>query len=184
MSVTKSLFISTDYFKEVTALNQNVDDVQVRAIILSSQRLYIEPVIGTDLFNAIVTKIQASSLTGDYQTLTNSWIAPALTWWSMVELVPNLAVDMSRGGVYRSQAENSSTATIQELNYLTGKYRARAEHFTNRLVDYLCSNSNLFPEYSTNSDEDLRPSRDKQYNSIWLGDTSETEYEKRTGQRY
>jgi len=184
MSQSKSLFISPDYLKELTALNANVDDVVIRANILNVQRMYIEPVLGTDLYDAIVSKISGAGLTGDYQTLVNKWCASAVAWYTMVELIPTIAVDIARGGVYRGNAENSSTASIQEINLLRDGYRNNAERFTDRLGDYLCSNSNLFPEYSTNSNEDLRPQNTSAFNGIWLGGNDETEYEKRTGQRY
>jgi hypothetical protein len=62
--------------------------------------------------------------------------------------------------------------------------RDRAEHFAGRLTDYLCSNSSLFPEYSTNSDEDIRPINSNTFHGISLDYTSKNKYEKETGQRY
>ena len=100
------------------------------------------------------------------------------------ELIPDVGVQVARGGVYRSNAENSQTASISELNYYQQKQRDRGEHFADRLTEYLCSNSSLFPEYSTNSDEDLRPIKSKAFHGISLDYTTPNAYEKRTGQRY
>ena len=43
-----------------------------------AQDRYILPVLGTDLNNVLITKIQGSSLAGDYLTLLQTYIQPAL----------------------------------------------------------------------------------------------------------
>ena len=185
MSVTKSMFISIGYLKETTPLNDNVDDSKIRTIILATQRMFIEPILGTDLYNKIAAEIIAGTLSGNYATLTNSWIAPCLGWYTFSELIPDVSVQVARGGVYRSNAENSSTASLSELNYYQQKQRDRGEHFGERLTDYLCSNSSLFPEYSTNSNEDLNPIRSKAFRGISLDNVNPNRYERLSGgQRY
>ena len=62
MSVTKSMFISIGYLKETTPLNDNVDDSKIRTIILATQRMFIEPILGTDLYNKISAEIIAGTL--------------------------------------------------------------------------------------------------------------------------
>lgn len=184
MSVANSLFISLGYLKEVTPLGNNVDDAKIRTIILATQRMFIEPILGSDLYNKISNDIAGAGLSGNYKTLTDTWIAPALAWYTFSELIPDVGVQVARGGVYRSNAENSTTASIAELNYYQQKQRDRGEHFALRLTDYLCSNSTLFPEFSTNSDEDLRPIKSNAFHGIGLDYVGKTTYEKRTGYRY
>ena len=184
MSITQNMVISLGFLKETTPLNDNVDDAKIRSVLLATQRMYIEPILGSDLYNRISSDIAGSSLTGNYKTLTDTWIAPCLAWYTYSELIPDVGVQVARGGVYRSNAENSQTATISELNYYQQKQRDRGEHFADRLTEYLCSNSSLFPEYSTNSDEDLRPIKSKAFHGISLDYTQPNAYEKKTGQRY
>ena len=184
MSIIQNMFISLGFLKETTPLNDNVDDAKIRSVLLATQRMYIEPILGSDLYNKISSDIAGSSLTGNYKTLTDTWIAPCLAWFTYSELIPDVGVQVARGGVYRSNAENSQTASISELNYYQQKQRDRGEHFADRLTEYLCSNSSLFPEYSTNSDEDLRPIKSKAFHGISLDYTTPNAYEKRTGQRY
>ena len=184
MSVTQNLFISLGYLKETTPLVDNVDDAKIRTVLIATQRMYIEPILGSDLYNKISSDIAGSSLTGNYATLVNTWVAPFLAWYTYSELIPDVGVQVARGGVYRSNAENSTTASISELNYYQQKQRDRGEHFAQRLTDYLCSNSSLFPEYSTNSDEDLRPINSKSFHGISLDYTTQNKYERETGQKY
>ena len=176
-------FITSDYIKTTCGINDSIDGKKVTATIIDVQRRYIEPILGTDLYNKIQSDIVASSLTGNYQTLTNEWIAPCLAWYVYMELIPEIAVRIDRGGVFRDQASNSVAASTGELNYLQQKQRDKAEFYGQRLTDYLCHNNDLFPEYTTNSDEDLRPIRDDNpFHGIDLGyGEPRTKYEKKTG---
>jgi len=163
-----SLFISSDYIKETTGMNDAISGKKLQASIIDVQRRYIEPILGTDLYNAINDKIAASTLTGNYQTLVNTWVAPVIAWYTYAVLIPEYAVRLDRGGVYRSQAENSSAASRTEVDYLQSKQFQKAEQYAQRLVDYLCNQSDLFPEYTTNSDEDLRPTKPNVFDTFGL----------------
>lgn len=165
-------FVSTDYIKEITAMNDAISGDKIRAVIVDVQRRYIEPILGTDLYDAINNKIVGSTLTGNYKTLVDKWISPCVSWYVYAELIPEYAVRLDRGGVYRSQAENSQAASKSELDYLQGKQFKKAEFYSQRLVEYLCNNSSLFPEYTSNSDEDLRPIKPSVFNVFGLDDTS------------
>ena len=112
MSITQNMFISLGFLKETTPLNDNVDDAKIRSVLLATQRMYIEPILGSDLYNKISNDIAGSSLTGNYKTLTDTWVAPCLAWYTYSELIPDVGVQVARGGVYRSNAENSQTASI------------------------------------------------------------------------
>lgn len=165
---TISLFVTTDYIKQTTGVNDSVGGDKMRSTIIDVQRRYIEPILGTDLFNSINTKIANSTLTGNYQTLVNDWIAPALCWYVYAELIPEIAVRLDRGGVFVNNAENAQAGTKSDRDYLQGKQLKKADWYAQRLVDYLCSNSTLFPEYSTNSDEDIYPIKPSPFNVFGL----------------
>lgn len=177
-----TLFCDIDYIKELTGINQSVDSAKFRAVIYSVQRLYIEPIIGTDLYNAIVTKIDGSTLTGNYQTLVNTWIAPCIAYYTYVDLMYDVGIPLDRGGVYRNSSVNTTTANLEEMNRLAQVQKKRAEFFSGRLVDYLCNNSTLFPEFTTNSDEDISPlNNPSPFDSMFLGDLGLTKYQRKTG---
>ena len=37
------------------------------------------------------------------------------------------------------------------------------------MIDYICNNSTLFPEYSTNTGSDVNPSKEAYFNGLYLG---------------
>ena len=72
------LFISENKLKDSTAIGGNVDMEFMLPYIKVAQKKYIETKLGTDLFEALQTKITAGSLTGAYQTLVDDYIQDAL----------------------------------------------------------------------------------------------------------
>jgi hypothetical protein len=47
------------------------------------------------------------------------------------------------------------------------KERNLAEYYTTRFIDHMSFNSNLYPEYENNSDDDIYPDKDSLFNG-WV----------------
>ena len=75
----------------------------------------------------------------------------------MQEYLPFAAYKIKSGGIFKGTSENAETVDKEDVDFLVGKEREHAEHYTRRFVDYICDNSTLFPEYLTNIDEDIAP---------------------------
>ena len=73
----------------------------------------------------------------------------------MVEYLPFSAYTIANKGVYKHTSENSTNVDKNEIDFLIEKQRDLAQHYTQRFIDYICANSNDFPEYSqaTNNGE-------------------------------
>jgi len=185
MAVEKAYFVTAEYIKETVSINENADDNKLLKLLLTCQNIYIEPILGTDLFDAIVSKIIAGTLTGNYKTLVNDKIAPCLAYFVFYEFIVENSYSVARGGVFKNTASNSQTANTDELTFLSQRQLDRAEHYMERLSDYLCNNSELFPEYSSNSDDDIRPIHSKSFHGIGLDIVTPNDYEKLSkGERY
>ena len=50
-----------------------------------------------------------------------------------------------------------------DVDSLVSQERDFAVYYSNRLVDYLCNNSTLFPEYSSNTNSDVNPATDNNF---------------------
>ena len=151
------LFVNPDYMKRITQLNGGVEDaVMVPAIILAQDK-YIQQYLGTDLLEKLKSDISASGVTGDYETLLDSYVRKATVWWSMVEMLPNLYVKLDNGGLVIRTAENTAAIGEDDLHREIENARQNAQFYTTRLVEYLCNNSSLFPEYKSNTGPDMSP---------------------------
>ena len=87
--------------------------------------------------------------------------------WAMVEYLPFAAYTIANKGVYKHGSENGETIDKSEVDYLVEKQRDIAEHYTQRFIDYMCFNSATYPEYNTNSNGDVNPSKDNFF-SGWV----------------
>ncbi len=114
--------IDEGYLKRRSIVDQNVDFTLMKPIILEQQRLKIYPVLGTDLYNRIIADIDASTLTGDYLTLVNTYIAPALKNWVLSEIPDFLTYKFRNTGINKQSNETGSPIDIGEVNRLMDKF--------------------------------------------------------------
>lgn len=169
---TQTLYISENRLKESTTINQNVDTELLVPNIKISQDKYILTKLGSDLDNKLQTLIQDGEL-GDsgnenYKILVNTYIQPALVQWTFYESIVFLGFKFQNKDIMRKNSETGTPASLDDIKFLRQEVRNTAEWYTERLVDYLCHNNDLFPEYSTNTNEDVRPSRKNYFNGMNL----------------
>tara|TARA_R110000824_G_scaffold81644_1_gene205158 strand:+ start:2202 stop:2702 length:501 start_codon:yes stop_codon:yes gene_type:complete len=151
------LFISEDKLKSSSSINGAVDTNLLLPYMKIAQDKNIHIMLGTDLYDKLMADIAAGSLSGNYATLVNDYIQDTLVHYTVAEALPFLGYKLANGNVFRMDAENGTAATNQELNYLVERAKETAQFYGQRLVDYLCNNTDLFPEYSTNSGADICP---------------------------
>jgi hypothetical protein len=159
-----ALFISRTDLVKNTIIDGNVDTDKFIQFIKISQEIHITSYLGSKLYDKISADIVANSLAGDYLDLVNDYIQPMLIHYAMVEYLPFAAYQIKNGGVTKHQSENSTTVSKGEIDFLIQKQRDYSEYYTRRFVDYICFNSDKFPEYLNNVDSDIYPEKDS--NSI------------------
>lgn len=154
-----ALFITREDIVRNTALNGSVDTDKFIQFIKIAQEIHLLNFMGTDLYDKISADIIAGTLAGDYLSLTNNYLQPMLIHWAMVEYMPFAAYTIANGGVYKHTSESSVTVDKDEVDFLIEKERKLADHYTDRFVNYMCYNDTLFPEYSTNTEDDQSPEK-------------------------
>lgn len=165
--MAEALLITRTDLVKFTAMNGNVDTDKFIQYIKIAQDIHIQGYLGTDLLQKIQADIVASTLSGDYLTLVETYIKPMLIHWAMVEYMPFAAYTIANKGVYKHSSENSENVDKIEVDFLIEKERKIAEHYTQRFIDYICFNQSKFPEYNTNSNGDMYPNTDTNF-SGWV----------------
>ena len=125
-----------------------------------AQQVEVQNLLGTDLYNKISADIIADTLSGDYLNLVNNYVQPTLIWFAQMTYIPFAAYQIKSGGVFKHSSETAQNVDKNEVDYLVAKAREYANYYSTRMVDYLCFNDNLFPEYNTNTNEDISPDTD------------------------
>ena len=177
MITSEVLFVNTAYMKRITQLSGAVDDSYIAPAILLGQDKYTQVYLGTKLFNKLKDDIRTGSLTGDYVTLMDDHVRKVTCWWAMVELIPNLYVQLSNGGLVIRTAENTAAINSDDLRREVERARNNAQFYTHQMYRYLTYNAAKYPEY-TRSDASEIPAEHARYTQNGYSITGMVPYEK------
>jgi hypothetical protein len=155
-----ALFINRTDLVKNSIIDGNTDTDKFIQFIKIAQQIDIQNLLGTDLYNKISADIVAGSLAGNYLSLVNTYVQPTLIWFAQMNYIPFAAYQIKNGGVFKHSSETAQNVDKNEVDYLVAKAREYANYYSTRLVDYLSFNDNLFPEYNSNTNEDIDPDTD------------------------
>ena len=156
----KALFISKDDLVSQTPLSANIDFDKVQHFITIAQDIHIHQMLGSKLYDRLQDDVVGGTLTGDYRHLVYEYVKPTLVQFSFMEYLPFSQYTISNKGVFKHTSENAALPTDKEVDAMRDAARDIAQYYSKRLVEYLRHNDNLFLEYNTNTNEDVRPSKD------------------------
>ena len=162
-----ALFINRTDLVKNSILDGNVDTDKFIQFIKVAQQIDIQNLLGTDLYNKISADIIAGNLSGNYLLLVNTYVQPTLIWFAQMNYIPFAAYQIKNGGVFKHSSETAQNVDKNEVDYLVSKAREYANYYSTRLVDYLSFHNDLFPEYNSNTDEDISPDTDTVFNG-WV----------------
>lgn len=159
-----ALFITTTDLKRNTIVNGNVQIDYFIQFIKIAQQIHLQNYLGGKLYDKISDLIISGDIdlpaNSNYKSLISDYLKDMLIHYAMVDYLPFGAYSLSNGGVFKYQAENTVTATKEEVDSLIEKHRGFAQFYTRRFIDYMTFNNDLFPEYNQNQNEDMYPDRD------------------------
>lgn len=168
------LLIDENILKERTAIHGNIDPKLLYPEIKAAQDMYIEPILGSALFNKIINEVDAATITGTYKSLLDDYIIDALCWYVVSALPDAISYQFWNKGVVRKQGDSTELPSMSELLDISNKYRNRAEWYGERLNKYLkaYASTTVLPEYLSGNDQisDIQPEGNSYSMPIWLGD--------------
>lgn len=170
-----ALMVSEQFIKDTTIIDENVDMKLLRDTIELCQEKYILPILGTALYNEVVTEILAGSVSANNTTLLDTYIQKCLKWWLQYEGVDILTYKFTNKSIVTKSSENSQPIDTEEVRRLMEKWRTNAEMYSQRVTDYLIANNTTYPlYYSPGSTSDtIYPKKNSYTTSIWLGGSSD-----------
>lgn len=167
--MARQLFISEDFLKDNTPIDENVDMKQINPTIWQCQIQYIQNVLGTKLYDKILADIEADTLAGVYLTLVDDYCADALVYWVMYEVQIPLLFKFRDKNVSKKSSDNAFPISTKELSRIENRYKDKAEFFTKRIALFLCENETDFPEFNTEDQiDEVRPHGGQATVSVFL----------------
>jgi len=165
------LFINRTDLVRNSILDGNVDTDKFIQFIKISQQINIQNYLGSKLYDKFTTIIGNGDIDtapfADYKLLLQDFIQPTLIWFAQVDYLPFAAYQVKNGGVFKHTSENAETVSKTEVDYLVEKARTHGEWYARRFIDHMCFNQSKFPEYTTNTNDDIYPSYDATFNG-WV----------------
>ena len=137
-----------------------MDWKKLESTIIMVQDIYIQKILGTQLYNDLKTKIIANPTLSTYpneKALINDYIAKALCWYVKMEASPDFKFAYQNKGIQVKGSADSSSADIADVKYLMDKWRIHAERYAQLVTDYLIENTTTFPKYLETSNTGMNP---------------------------
>ncbi|QDP58506.1 MAG: hypothetical protein Unbinned175contig1000_2 [Prokaryotic dsDNA virus sp.] len=161
-----TLLISEAKLKRFTDINNNLDVDLISSVIREAQIIHITRLLGSKLYDKLISDVDSDSLAGDYKTLVDDYVQDSLLYWAYYESLETIYLRPRNAGLVKpTGGENNIDADIALYDKKRQSVKNKAEYFSERLVDYLCFNSTLFPEYGTETNDDIFPDTDTQFKS-------------------
>lgn len=144
--MTNILFISEDYIKTNSGLNDNVFGKNLLPAIREAQDLYLQQIIGSTLYEKLIQLID-DELIGEtenalYKDLLDNEIRPYLLYETLVQLIPVINAKLVNFGSMQSNDEHLVNLSQGDVVVLTGHYQNNADFYARRLQEYILNNCN------------------------------------------
>ncbi len=161
-----TLLISEAKLKRFTDINNALDPDLLSSIIREAQIIHITRLLGTPLYDKILSDVDNNTLTGNYLTLVNDYVQDSLLYWAYYESLESIYLRPRNAGLVKpTGGENNIDADIALYDKKRQSTKNKAEYFSERLVDYLCFNNSLYPEYNQAVNDDIFPDQGVQFKS-------------------
>lgn len=141
------LFITEETFKSRTGASNSIDGKQLFPMIKVAGDIYIQPVLGSNLYKRLQTGVQLDNLNVYEKTLINDYMTDALIWYTMSMLPMVMGYQLFSKGFLQKTSEESNTPSRGDLELLEQKYKSMAEFYNTRMISYLKENYTLYSEY-------------------------------------
>lgn len=174
------LLISVDILKERTDIHGNIDPKLIYPHIKFVQDAYIKKVLGTALYDKLLTIIENGTIaTGgntDYKLLLDEYIIDAMVWYCKSEMSVDISFQMWNKGVVRKQGQDTDLPTMSELVDISNRYKSKGEYYADKIKLFLIDQSSRlqkYPEYTHpgSTVDTVTPEMRNFTSPVWLGDT-------------
>lgn len=147
------LFIQPNEITQTTVLGGNVDIDKYQFCVINAQVSVIEPLLGTLLYDKIISEITNETLTGFYATLYNDYIKPITKNEAIAEYIEISSYVLNNGGLFKHSPQDAEIVDKDEAQYLSSKYHSLAQMYVQRFDKWICINGSELPEYKRHQDE-------------------------------
>jgi len=147
--MTTTFLISEAKVRSFTSLNNAVDSELIKNNIRTAQDYWLQNIIGTILYDRLLSDVDAGTLTGDYKGLVDNYIQDFLLYSTYYETLEDIYLRPRNNGLLRPNGgENSDPVERDLYDMKRQSLRNKMDYYGQRLTEYILDQDNLFPELS------------------------------------
>ena len=88
-TMSRVKFISVDYLKRFTDIEDNVDDDKLVPFIYEAQDIHIQGALGSTFYDRLKQGVIDNDLNADETKLLTDFIQPCVNWWALYYIIPH-----------------------------------------------------------------------------------------------
>jgi len=145
-----TLLISIEDIKAVTSISDNIDVSMLEPFLATSQDMYIRPVVGDALMDAMIASVATGGTT--YQSLIDNYVLKALAYSTWFSAAPFLHMKTQKKGIVLQSADDSTNISLDEWSVYSQRIENNMTFYLRRVKDYLdtAAAKALYPLYASN----------------------------------
>jgi hypothetical protein len=156
-------FISTDYLKQNTPIESNVDDHKLVPFITQAEQTYLQQSIGETGLNALKDGVVNNTLTPDEQTFIRNFVQPLVAQYTFYLALPFIAYKSTNKSLSKEASEYSQPVDLTELQYIRNNVKDVAEFYQRRMVKWLLDYPGTFWWFDNPNSRDNLPKSPQAY---------------------
>lgn len=150
--MTTTFLISEAKLREYTDIDNNVDTALIKNGIRESQDIELQRLLGTLLYDKLLSDVDAGTLTGNYQTLVDDYVQDFLIYAAHWYILDSIYLRSRNNGLLTPNGgENSDSVDRTLYNVKRQSVKNKMEYYADGLKDYLIEEEALFPELTQNT---------------------------------
>jgi len=165
--MTTTFLISEAKLRQFTDINNNVDTELIKNAIRESQDIGLQRIIGTALYDKLLSDVDSSSLSGVYKTLVDDYIQDYLLYAAYYYALDSIYLRSRNNGLLQPNGgENSDSVDRSLYNMKRQSVENKMEYYAERLTNYIIQENGSYPELNEN---DLLYEQQPNYDSKYRG---------------
>lgn len=168
--INNVLLCSEDYIKTNSNLGDNVWGKFLLPAIREAQEIRLQAVIGTNLYQSLISKVADGSIAGQYKDLLDFYVQPVLLYQVLSDVIDILDIKLVNLGTVRSRDEYVDNISDEERARLKQNYEYKADWYVRRLQQFLLENQKAFVELDECACDAIKKNLDSAASTgLWLG---------------
>lgn len=144
------MIINKKFLAANSPLPENFDYTDIMPYVEISERIWVIPLIGQNLYDEINLQVKNNTLSDtNAALLTDGGLWAYLSYATVLQSLPFLWIHISSVGLTQGFSDNSKSADIKDLTLLQTSLRSTVEFLKSQTLKWLCERNESFPLFDT-----------------------------------